>query len=145
MLLGGLLGEYVLRNAAWRWLVLFVSLAGGMWFVARDAYAASPHIEWPGAVQTNPWLSAFYWIRENTPKNAVFALGPDFMSAHGEDAHGFRAIAERSMLADHVKDSGGRVSLSLSSPTSGRRNRAHKRVGRISVRTNSAAWPGAIL
>jgi hypothetical protein len=106
VLLGGLLGEYVLRNATWRWLVLFVSLSGGMWFVARDAYAASPHIEWPGAAQTNPWLSAFYWIRGNTPKDAIFALGPDFMSAHGEDAHGFRAIAERSMLADHVKDSG---------------------------------------
>ena len=106
VLLGGLLGEYVLRSAAWRWLALFVPLAGGMWFTARDAYAASPHIEWPGAVQSNPWLSAFYWIRGNTPKDAVFALGPNFMAARGEDGHGFRAIAERSMLADHVKDSG---------------------------------------
>jgi hypothetical protein len=106
VLLGGLLGEYVLRRTAWRWLVLFVPLAGGMWFVAYDAYAASPHIEWPGAVQSNPWLSAFYWIRANTPKDAVFALGPNFMAARGEDAHGFRAIAERSMLADRVKDSG---------------------------------------
>jgi hypothetical protein len=106
VLLGGMLGEYVLRRAAWRWLVLFVPLAGGMWFVASDAYAASPHIEWPGAVQSNPWLSAFYWIRANTPKDAVFALGPNFMAARGEDEHGFRAVAERSMLADRVKDSG---------------------------------------
>jgi hypothetical protein len=106
VLLGGLLGEYVLRCSAWRWVVLFVPLAGGMWFVACDAYASSPHIEWPGAVQSNPWLSAFYWIRANTPKDAVFALGPNFMAARGEDGHGFRAIAERSMLADKVKDSG---------------------------------------
>ena len=106
VLLGGVLGEYVLRSTAWRWLVLFVPLAGGMWFAARDAYAASPHIEWPGAAPSNPWLSAFYWIRANTPKDAVFALGPNFMAARGEDAHGFRAVAERSMLADNVKDSG---------------------------------------
>lgn len=106
VLLGGLLGEYVLRSTLWRWLALFVPLAGGMWFYAHDAYAASPHIEWPGAAQSNPWLSAFYWIRANTPKDAVFALGPNYMAARGEDAHGFRAVAERSMLADQVKDSG---------------------------------------
>ena len=106
VLLGGLLGEYVLRSTAWRWLALFVPLAGGMCFSSYAAYADSPHIEWPGSTKSNPWLSAFYWIRANTPKDAVFALGPDFMSAHGEDSHGFRAIAERSMLADRVKDSG---------------------------------------
>jgi hypothetical protein len=106
VLLGGLLGEYVLRRTAWRWLALFAPLAAGMWFLAYDSYAASPHIEWPGAVQSNPWLSAFYWIRANTPKDAVFALGSNFMAARGEDGHGFRAVAERSMLADEVKDSG---------------------------------------
>ncbi len=106
VLLGGLLGEYVLKSTTWRWLVLFLPLAAGMWFTARDAYAASPHVEWPGVEQSNPWLSAFYWIRANTPKDAVFALGPNFMTARGEDAHGFRAVAERSMLCDSVKDSG---------------------------------------
>jgi hypothetical protein len=60
--------------------------------------------------RSNHWLSAFYWIRANTPKDAVFALGPDYMKSRGEDAHGFRAIAERSMLADSAKDSGA-VSL----------------------------------
>lgn len=110
VLLGGLLGEYALKGSAWRRLALFVPLACGMWFVARGAYGASPHIEWPGVAQTNSWLSAFYWIRANTPKDAVFALGTDYMKSHGEDAHGFRAIAERSMLADDVKDSGA-VSL----------------------------------
>jgi len=28
------------------------------------------------------------------------------MNSQGEDEHGFRALAERSMLADRVKDSG---------------------------------------
>jgi hypothetical protein len=110
VLLGGLLGEYALKGSAWRWIALFVPLACGMWFVDRDAYGASPHIEWPGVAQSNPWLSTFYWIRANTPKDAVFALGPDYMKSRGEDAHGFRAIAERSMLADNAKDSGA-VSL----------------------------------
>ncbi len=110
VLLGGLLGEYALKGAAWRWIALFLPLACGMWFVDRDAYGTSSHIEWPGVAQTNPWLSAFYWIRANTPKDAVFALGSDYMKSPEEDEHGFRAIAERSMLADNVKDSGA-VSL----------------------------------
>ena len=109
-LLGGVLGEYVLKGYAWRWLVLFAPLACGMWFLDRDSYGSSPHIEWAGMAQSNPWLSAFYWIRANTPKDAVFALGPDYMKSLHEDAHGFRAIAERSLLADNVKDSGA-VSL----------------------------------
>ena len=41
-----------------------------------------------------------------TPKDAVFALDPYYMQAPGEDMHGFRAVAERSMLADAIKDSG---------------------------------------
>jgi hypothetical protein len=40
----------------------------------------------------------------------VFALDPDYMARPGEDTHGFRAVAERSVLADNVKDSGA-VSL----------------------------------
>jgi hypothetical protein len=38
--------------------------------------------------------------------DAYFALDPETMSLPGEDQHGFRAIAERSMLADNVKDTG---------------------------------------
>lgn len=105
-LLGGVLGEYALKGYAWRWVVLFAPLACGMWFLDRDTYESSPHFEWPGMAQSNPWLSAFYWIRANTPKDAVFALGPEYMKSRYEDAHGFRAIAERSLLADNVKDSG---------------------------------------
>ena len=38
--------------------------------------------------------------------DAYFALDPDHMELPGEDQHGFRALAERAMLADRVKDSG---------------------------------------
>ena len=51
-------------------------------------------------------MSAFLWIRVHTPKDAVFATDPNYMARPGEDAHGFRAVAERSVLADYVKDSG---------------------------------------
>jgi hypothetical protein len=110
LLLGGLLGEYLLHNSLWRWLALFVPLALGMFILQRSTYPASEHIEWPGAASHNPWLAAFQWIRAHTPKNAVFALDPRHMLSPGEDLHGFRAVAERSMLADAVKDSGA-VSL----------------------------------
>jgi len=36
----------------------------------------------------------------------VFALDPYYMRLRGEDYHGFRAIAERSVLADNLKDPG---------------------------------------
>jgi hypothetical protein len=110
LLLGGLIGEYALRRSVWRWVALFLPLAIGMWFLGRSSYPASPHLEWPGAPAGNPWTSAFLWIRQHTPKDAVFALDPDYMLRAGEDLHGFRAVAERSVLADRVKDSGA-VSL----------------------------------
>ncbi len=109
-ILGGLLGEYLLQHRTWRWAALFLPLAFSMYLVQRAAYPASLHVEWPGASEVNSWDAAFYWIRNNTPKDAVFALDPDYMLRKGEDQHGFRAVAERSMLADAVKDSGA-VSL----------------------------------
>jgi hypothetical protein len=109
-LLGGLIGEYALRRNVWRWLVLFVPLAAAMWLLQRSSFPASAHVEWPGATDQNTWRSAFLWIRDNTPKSAIFGIDPDYMASPGEDAHGFRAVAERSVLADNVKDSGA-VSL----------------------------------
>ena len=103
---GGLLAEYVLKAHAWRWLALFLPICGGMFYAQRQLFPASPHIEWPGRKTANPWLNAFLWIRNNTPVDAYFALNPEHMRLAGEDQHGFRAIAERSMLADAVKDSG---------------------------------------
>ncbi len=103
---GGFLGEYVLRNRAWRWAALFIPLCVGMFTAQRELFPASPHIEWSLESEGNNWAQAFVWIKENTPTNAMFALDPDHMRIAGEDSHGFRAIAQRSMLADAVKDSG---------------------------------------
>jgi hypothetical protein len=103
---GAFLGEYVLRNRVWRWLALFLPLSGAMCAAQRALYPASAHIEWPGAHPLNPWAQAFQWARDNTPDQAVFALDPYYMSIAGEDSNGFRAIAERSQLADGGKDGG---------------------------------------
>lgn len=103
---GGFAGEYLLKNRAWRWVALFLPLCAGMFYAQRQLFPASAHIEWPGVAPKNPWVQAFVWIRNNTPVDAVFALDPVHMQISGEDSNGFRAIAERSMLADAAKDSG---------------------------------------
>jgi len=102
---GGLLAQYVLRGKWWRWLV-FAPVCAGMFYAQRQLFPATPHLEWPGRKTGTPWVEAFLWIRENTPVNAYFALDPEHMRSPGEDQHGFRAIAERSRMADRVKDSG---------------------------------------
>jgi hypothetical protein len=106
LLLGGLLGEYVLKSRYWLWAGLFAGIGGSIFLIQRDAYASTRHIEWPGAAPVNPWVAAFQWIRQNTPQNAVFALDPYYIELPGEDQHGFRGIAQRSVLTDHFKDSG---------------------------------------
>lgn len=112
---GGMLAEVIPRRRAWVWPLLFVPLCVGMLYAQLELFPATPHIEWPGAVSHNDWLQAFTWIRQNTPTNAIFALNPDHMEHPGEDEHGFRALAERSMLADAVKD-GAPVTLFPSLP-----------------------------
>jgi hypothetical protein len=107
---GGLSGQYVLKNRIWRWAVLFVPLCAGMYLAQRALFPASAHVEWPGASPKNQWVLAFEWIRSNTPRNAIFAVDPFHMNIPGEDENGFRAIAQRSMLADVVKD-GGAVTM----------------------------------
>jgi len=102
---GVFLGEYVLQKRVWRWLGLFLPLCGGMFVVQWMLFPADAHIEWPAATPRNPWVRAFEWIRGNTPSDAVFALDPNHMSIRGEDEQGFRAIAQRSRLAD-IRDSG---------------------------------------
>jgi hypothetical protein len=74
--------------------------------VQRQLYPATEHLELPGRPSGNRWVQAFDWIRRQTPTDAICALDPEHMQLAGEDQHGFRAIAERSMLADAVKDSG---------------------------------------
>jgi hypothetical protein len=106
LIMGGFLGEYVLKNRFWRWLALFVPLGLGMLVAQRALFPAGTHIEWPGAAPRNEWAQAFVWVRENTPVDAVFVLDPDFMQLPGEDTTGFRCLAQRSRLADASKDSG---------------------------------------
>ena len=103
---GGFLGEYILKNRGWRWFALFIPLCGGMFAAQRSLFPDTEHIEWPGAASKNPWEQAFLWTRTNTPADALFALDPLHMRIKGEDTQGFRAIAQRSMLADAIKDSG---------------------------------------
>jgi len=106
VMIGGFLGEYVLRDRVWRWLLLFLPLCAGMFLAQRALFPASAHLEWPGMAPRNPWAQAFVWIRQNTPVDAVFALDPYYMEIAWEDEIGFRCLAERSRLADGVKDNG---------------------------------------
>jgi hypothetical protein len=108
ILTGGLIGKYLLGTRPWRWVALFVLLAAPMFFVQRQLFAATPHIEAPGLRCENPWVEAFDWIRDHTPEDAYFAIDAD--AGGPAEAHGFRALAERSMLADNGKD-GGVVSM----------------------------------
>jgi hypothetical protein len=84
--------------------VLFVALCGGMAYAQRQEFPAGPHIEWPGRTTANDWLRAFDWIRLNTPVRAYFVMDPRYLERPGEDFHGFRGLAERSMLADLIED-----------------------------------------
>jgi len=105
VLLGGVLAESALKSYVWRWLLLFAPLCFAMFFVQRQLFPASEHLEFPGRAPKNAWVQAFEWIRLNTPPDAVFALNPNYMNLPGEDEHGFRAIAQRSVLAS-VHDNG---------------------------------------
>ncbi|MGA8150507.1 MAG: hypothetical protein WB952_06120 [Terriglobales bacterium] len=106
---GALLGEYVLKNRVWRWLGFFLPLCLAMFVTQRTLFPADAHIEWPGASPRNPWVGAFEWVRGNTPDDALFALDPSHMTIPGEDEQGFRAIAQRSRLADNWDS--GQVSM----------------------------------
>jgi len=111
LLSGGLLGQYVLKKHALRWLLLFVPLSVGMFYAQRQMYPETAHLELPGLLSRNEashnsWVGAFRWISRNTPVDSQFALDPHYMELPGEDYHGFRALAERSVLADAVKDAG---------------------------------------
>lgn len=106
ILLGGVLAQAVLRAHLWRWALLFVPLCLVMFFVQRQLFPASQHLELPGRAPTNAWIQAFDWSRQHTPGDAIFALNRNYMNLPGEDEHGFRALAERSTVAT-IHDNGG--------------------------------------
>jgi len=101
---GGLLGEFVLKTKIWRWAVYLLLINGGMFLVQWELIDDGAHLELPWRALTGPWLQAFDWIRVNTPVDAYFALDPRYLAASGEGFHNFRALAERSQLADGIKD-----------------------------------------
>ena len=106
MAIGGFVAEEILKDRIWRWWLLFLPLCAGMFVAQRDLFPSTAHIEWPWAAPKNQWEQAFLWISQNTPNDARFAIDPFYMEAPGEDRIGFRALAERSRLADASKDSG---------------------------------------
>ena len=106
LVIGGLVFERVLHARVWLYGLILVSTAIGMFAAQRELFSGTVHIEWPGRDTGNRWVRAFVWIRDNTPQGAYFAIDPRYMQKSGEDEHGFRAWAERSVLADWDKDPG---------------------------------------
>jgi hypothetical protein len=105
--LGGVIGEYAAKGRAWVLPVLSVPMAFGMFLAARATYPNSPQIELPWLKSSsNDWVNTLLWIRENTPRDAVFAVDSRYFLEKGVDVHGFRVISERSDLADYFKDGG---------------------------------------
>jgi hypothetical protein len=101
---GCLLGKFLLKRSAWRWAAFLLAVNGCMFAWQCFEFGGSEHLEMPWRQPANPWLQAFAWVRTNTPADAYFAVDPYYLEAPGEDYHGFRALAERSELADAVKD-----------------------------------------
>jgi hypothetical protein len=93
-----------------------LALAVVMFYVQRQTFPASEHLELPSLAANNPnsnanpprnpWTRAFLWARDNTPRDALFALDAKYVNEDGEDAQTFRAIALRSALPDFSKDGG---------------------------------------
>lgn len=103
---GGLAGHFLLRRRVWLWLLVFLPMTAGMFYTQRQLFLHSDHVEWPRHQRKNPWASAFTWARKNTPETAVFAIVPNYMDLYAEEGYGFRALAQRSLLAEDEKDPG---------------------------------------
>jgi hypothetical protein len=101
---GGLLGRFLLKTHIWRWAVYLLIFNSSMFLVQWQLIDNGAHIELPGQASANPWQQAFAWIRQNTPTDAYFALDPQYLAAPQEGFRSFRALAERSQLADGDKD-----------------------------------------
>jgi hypothetical protein len=108
--IGAELGQRFLQRKMLRWTVSVALLATITLYTGFLTFPNSAHIELPQSESTlqprNQWEQAFIWGRNHTPVDAVFALDAHYVSLPGEDAQTFRAIAERSALADYSKDGG---------------------------------------
>ena len=86
--------------------LLLLALGCIMFCVQRTQFRLSPHVEFPGLPNRNPWFQAFLWARTHTAQDALFALDAKYVNIDGEDAQTFRAISERSAIPDYSKDGG---------------------------------------
>jgi hypothetical protein len=107
-LFAGCIGEFTSdKRLSWTLPVLLTCLTVGMGYVGYATYPNSPRIELPGRPdRANAWLDMTDWVRHNTPQEAVFAVDAHYLADNGVDVHGFRALTERSALADYYKDGG---------------------------------------
>jgi hypothetical protein len=96
---------FLKRNPV-RWTAIIAFLGALMFFVQIETFPNSAHIELPWRSAANDWERGFVWIRDNTPKDAMFALDAKYIDSLGEDAQSFRAVAERSSVPDYTKDGG---------------------------------------
>jgi hypothetical protein len=131
------MGKYLLKSSVWRWAVFLLAINAGMFISQRVQFPGSEHLELPGRSSANPWLQAFAWIRQNTPTDAYFALDPEYMAAPGEDYHSFRALAERSQLADNIKDTAVVTQVPELGEVWARQVKAQKGWAASSLRTSS--------
>jgi hypothetical protein len=99
---GGLLARRHMRIT----IAIAGSLALTMCYVqvVQFGLGGAHHIDVPGLASDNAYVQAFVWARDHTPKDAYFALDPEYMRY--SDNYGFRALAERSQMADVSKDAG---------------------------------------
>jgi len=105
LVVGGLMGQFLLKKRLWRWAAYLLVFNAGMLVCQELQVPASSHLELPGITSSNEWVEAFAWVKQNTPIDAYFALDPNYIGQPGEDSYGFRALAERSSMADAIKDS----------------------------------------
>ena len=95
----------LMQRSRWAGIAVVGLVFAGVSAEQMAAWPGCRHVEWPGAMPANEYKQAFLWIRENTPRDAVFAFDPRLDYRPDEDEQGFRAIAERDQLADD-KDAG---------------------------------------
>ncbi|HEY0784380.1 MAG TPA: hypothetical protein VGD62_00825 [Acidobacteriaceae bacterium] len=103
--------------------------AMGMFLMQRHTFSALPDVERPGARQ-NAWEEGFVWIRDHAPAAALFAMEPGVLDFGQEQAPGFRAVAERSILVD-VKDEGLASLFPTLAPAWDRNRRAEEGPGAL--------------
>ena len=89
---------------------LFVPLRRRNVCGATVAFSCERACRVAGPGSENPWAQALCGFARTLLRMQSLRFDPDYMQLPGEDAIGFRCLAQRSRLADTVKD-GGVVSM----------------------------------